>query len=293
LDPTVNQKKNWGVTAEMVRLARDVAPRQPYTYDQQGRPPTREQPPRWLKPNDANWNPPTYIRCCTLSARTPFMMDSPLMRVNSTLAFDHFKDKADIRERKWAGKTDFDKFACAAMPMSPRMKTRVHLTRLPAGPGDSMLGPSCDSFEASGPLSPIAYFASPARLTPRPRATGDLSASTADYTDSPDWQYHDFEAQIIKNLNMTLQVRPWTNPSYRSPRQYAVAKTWGVDGTTGAGSPVLREEKTSLLPPPPLPSPSESGQKVPQPRIGSPRGLGLTDFVWACATDFVWVFVLC
>ena len=41
----------------------------------------------------------------------------------------------------------------------------------------------------------------------------------------------------------TTAVRPWTNEQYRSPRQYAVAQTWGIDGTTGSGSPVLREEK--------------------------------------------------
>jgi hypothetical protein len=53
----------------------------------------------------------------------------------------------------------------------------------------------------------------------------------------------EFQKQMTQHLNITLQERPWTNPTYRSPRQYAVAKTYGVDGATGSGSPLLREEK--------------------------------------------------
>jgi hypothetical protein len=163
-----------------------------------------------------------------MSARSSFMMDSPLARVDSTLSFDHFRDKPDIRERRFAGKTDFEKFACASAPEKPRMRTNVHRELLPAGPGDSMAGGRL------GPLSAITFLSSPAKLTPRP--------DDCTYVNSPDWGYQDFERQIIKNLNLTLAARPWTNPSHRSPRQWAVAKTWGIDGSTGAGSPVLREE---------------------------------------------------
>jgi hypothetical protein len=114
------------------------------------------------------------------------MTDSPLLRVNSTLAFDHFKDKPDIRERRWASKTDFERFSCQEMPVTPRMQTNVHCTLLPAGPGDS--APS-DQLGASGPLSPISYLSSPARLTPRPRLSGDMSMTASKYKDSPDWTY--------------------------------------------------------------------------------------------------------
>ena len=162
------------------------------------------------------------------------MMDSPLTRVNSTLSFDHFRDKPDIRERRWAGKTDFEKFACASAPKRPRMRTNAHRQLLPASPGDSVPSPA-----QCGPLSAISYLSSPARLTPRPGTTG---STVSRYENSPDWTYEDFERQVIKNLNLTLAARPWTDASYRSPRQYAVAKTWGVDGSTGTGSPVLREE---------------------------------------------------
>jgi hypothetical protein len=170
------------------------------------------------------------------------MTDSPLMRVNSTLSFDHFKDKPDIRERRWAGKTDYERFSCQEMPVTPRMNTNVHRTLLPGGPGDSA-ALIYDQFAVAGPLSPIAGLSSPARLTPRPGPSGVLSMSAACYKDSPDWTYQDFQKQMVKHLNITLQAQPWANPLYRSPRQYVMAKTYGMDGATGSGSPLLREEK--------------------------------------------------
>ena len=42
--------------------ARDVAPRRRFTHDTQGRPAARDQPPRWLRPEDANWNPVSLAR---------------------------------------------------------------------------------------------------------------------------------------------------------------------------------------------------------------------------------------
>ena len=104
------------------------------------------------------------------------------------------------------------------------MRTNAHRQLLPASPGDSVPSPA-----QCGPLSAISYLSSPARLTPRPGTTG---STVSRYEDSPDWTYEDFERQVIKNLNLTLAARPWTDASYRSPRQYAVAKTWGVDGST-------------------------------------------------------------
>jgi len=130
--------------------------------------------------------------------------------------------------------------------MSPRMRTNVHCTLLPPGPGDYLIA-AADAFEVSGPLSPISCLSSPAKLTSRPRALADLSPIAGSYSNSLDWTVDDFD-KMIKTLNISIQLRPRTDASYRSPRQYAVAKTWGVDGSTGSGSPVLRKDNIYVSP---------------------------------------------